>query len=73
MRDGDEPWTARSWRQALTAYVDLKWKRPNSDPASERSYTHIDNALLNKLKVPLNDKRTRMLPRDAWVCSLQWC
>ena len=40
--ESDPPWTARSWRQALTAYVDIKWKRPNSDPASERCYTLID-------------------------------
>ena len=40
--ESDPPWTARSWRQALTAYVDIKWKRPNRDPASERCYTHID-------------------------------
>jgi hypothetical protein len=40
--ESDPPWTARSWRQALTAYVDVKWKRQNSDPASERCYTHID-------------------------------
>jgi hypothetical protein len=40
--ESDPPWTARSWRHALTAYVNVKWKRPNSDSASERCYTIID-------------------------------